>query len=68
MPWLSTVHVFSWWPSNTRLPLTGRESLWRPVLNRLSTEPREINALLEFVADDSLTQFSTDAKSLHNWV
>ena len=68
MPWLSTVHVFSWWPSNTRLPLTGRESLWRPVLDRLSTEPREINALLEFVADDSLTQFSTDAKSLHNWV
>ncbi|GAA3555725.1 sugar phosphate isomerase/epimerase family protein [Kribbella ginsengisoli] len=68
MPWLSTVHVFSWWPSNNRLPLSGRESLWRPVLDRLSKEPREINALLEFVADDSVDQFSTDAAQLHNWI
>ncbi|GAB3816143.1 TIM barrel protein [Kribbella italica] len=68
MPWLSTVHVFSWWPSNHRLPLTGRESLWRPVLQRLAREDREINALLEFVADDSTTQLATDAASLHAWV
>jgi 3-dehydroshikimate dehydratase len=68
MPWLSTVHVFSWWPSNNRLPLAARESLWRPVLDRLSKEPRQINALLEFVADDSLDQFSTDAAQLHNWL
>jgi 3-dehydroshikimate dehydratase len=68
MPWLSTVHVFSWWPSNTRLPLAARESLWRPVLDRLAAEPREINALLEFVADDSVSQFTTDAADLHSWV
>ena len=68
MPWLSTVHVFSWWPSNTRLPLAARESLWRPVLDRLAAEPREINALLEFVADDSVSQFTTDAANLHSWV
>jgi hypothetical protein len=68
MPWLSTVHVFSWWPSNTRLPLAARESLWRPVLDRLAAEPREINALLEFVADDSVTQLTTDAADLHSWV
>jgi len=68
MPWLSTVHVFSWWPSDTRLPLAARESLWRPVLERLAGEPREINALLEFVADDSVYQFATDAADLHSWV
>ncbi len=68
MPWLSTVHVFSWWPSNTRLPLAARASLWRPVLDRLAAEPREINALLEFVADDSQDQFAKDAADLHSWV
>jgi hypothetical protein len=68
MPWLSTVHVFSWWPSNNRLPLAARESLWRPVLDRLAAEPREINALLEFVADDSTEQFTQDAADLHSWV
>ena len=68
MPWLSTVHVFSWWPSNNRLPLAARESLWRPALDRLAAEPREINALLEFVADDSVAQLTTDAANLHSWV
>jgi hypothetical protein len=68
MPWLSTVHVFSWWPSNTRLPLAARASLWRPVLDRLAAEPREINALLEFVADDSPEQLAKDAADLHSWV
>lgn len=67
MPWLSTVHVFSWGPSNNRRPLAARESLWRPVLNRLAAEPREINALLEFVADDSPEQFATDAAHLRSW-
>jgi 3-dehydroshikimate dehydratase len=68
MPWLTTVHVFSWWPSNTRLPLAARESLWRPVLDRLAAEPREINALLEFVAEDSPDQLAKDAADLHSWV
>jgi 3-dehydroshikimate dehydratase len=68
MPWLSTVHVFSWWPSNTRLPLAARESLWRRVLDRLAADPREINALLEFVADDSPEQLAKDAADLHSWV
>ena len=68
MPWLSTVHVFSWWPANTRLPLAARESLWRPVLDRLAAEPREINALLEFVADDSPEQLAKDAADLHSWI
>lgn len=68
MPWLTTVHVFSWWPSNTRLPLSGRESLWRPVLNRLAAEDREINALLEFVADDSPDRLAKDAADLHSWI
>jgi sugar phosphate isomerase/epimerase len=68
MPWLSTVHVFSWWPADNRLPLAARKSLWRPVLNRLAAEPREINALLEFVADDSVDQFAADAADLHAWV
>jgi 3-dehydroshikimate dehydratase len=48
--------------------LAARESLWRPVLDRLAAEPREINALLEFVADDSPEQLTKDAADLHSWV
>jgi sugar phosphate isomerase/epimerase len=68
IPWLSSVHVFSWWPADHRLPLAGRQTLWRPVLQRLAAESREINALLEFVADDSVDQFAADAADLHSWV
>jgi hypothetical protein len=50
------------------LPLAARKSLWRPVLDRLAAEPREINALLEFVAHDSVDQFAADAADLHTWV
>lgn len=68
LPWLSSVHVFSWWPADHRLPLAGRQTLWRPVLQRLAAESREINALLEFVADDSVDRFAADAADLHSWV
>jgi len=68
MPWLVTVHVFSWWPADTRLPLAARDSLWQAVLGRLAAEPREINALLEFVVDDSVDQLAIDAADLHGWL
>lgn len=68
MPWLRSVHVYSWWPVAQRRPLAARESLWRPVLDRLAAADREIDAALESVADDSVDQLATDADQLHAWL
>src|SRR5690606_35881986 len=48
-PWLSALHVFSWWPRDERLPLAARESLWTRALAFAGTLPSVTDALLEFV-------------------
>ncbi len=68
LPWLTTVHVFSWDPDGTRRPLATRESLWRQVLAKLAADPRELNALLEFVPDNNPEQLVKDAADLHAWL
>nr|WP_238355345.1 TIM barrel protein [Kribbella sandramycini] len=68
LPWLVSVHVFSWEPDGARRPLATRESLWRQVLHRLQNDPREINALLEFVEDNKPEQLLTDAADLNSWL
>lgn len=49
--WVSTVHVFSWWPGSTRLPLSRRTDLWGEAL-ALANALRVTDALLEFVPGD----------------
>jgi 3-dehydroshikimate dehydratase len=61
LPWLAAVHVFSWWPTEQRLPLDGRVSLWRDVFRRV----RGMDTLLEFVSDDDPANVVRDAGTLH---
>lgn len=67
-PWVSTVHVFSWWPDSERLPLEGRSELWLRVMPYLRTLPRVTDALLEFVPDDDPTVLPREAETLRRWL
>jgi len=64
LPWVSAVHVFSWWPTTERLPLQHRAPLWRQVFSLLHRSGRGYDALLEFVAGDSPERLATDAQTL----
>lgn len=62
LPHLSTVHVFSWWPTSERHPLDHRKALWRRVFDALGDADHD--ALLEFVLDDEPDQVVADAQTL----
>lgn len=49
---VSGVHVFSWWPGNTRHRLARRADLWRQVFAVLHARGGTTDALLEFVPGD----------------
>ncbi len=59
---VTAVHVFSWWPGNSRLPLAAREDLWSAVLRRV--HGRGIEALLEFVPGDDPAVLDREAATL----
>ena len=64
-PWLCNVHVFHWLAEpKTRLPLVQGVPLWHQYFAKIRTVARDLNALLEFVADDSLEAFAEDARTL----
>ena len=67
-PWLSAVHVFSWWPDSERLPLDGRSDLWQRVLTAVQILPRVTDALLEFVPDDDPSLLPREAATLRRWL
>lgn len=58
------VHVYSWWPDTQRLPLAGRRSLWDEVFTEIQRYERDVDALLEFVADDAPANVVRDAGTL----
>ncbi|MCZ2404596.1 sugar phosphate isomerase/epimerase [Paenarthrobacter sp. Z7-10] len=58
------VHAFSWWPETERLPLSGRSQLWHEASGALRSTGRNLDVLLEFVADDSPAQLLRDAAYL----
>lgn len=61
----SAVHVFSWWPFDTRLRLSARESLWHPLFVAASAQPvPPRDALLEFVVDDDPALLAAEAATL----
>jgi hypothetical protein len=64
LPWVSAVHVFSWWPMSERLALLERAALWRQVFGLLHGTGRSFDALLEFVPGDSADQLAEDARTL----
>lgn len=61
---VSTVHVFSWWPGGTRLPLAERSDLWREALTVLDADEHDHDALLEFVPQDDPTLLEREARTL----
>lgn len=66
---VSAVHVFSWWPTIERLPLSARESLWRAFVHEAclaARTPRD--ALLEFVPDDDIDVLAREAQTLRDYL
>lgn len=51
LPWLQAIHLFSWLPDGTRLPLADRRPLWESLLRHVPQCDR-IRLLLEFVPGD----------------
>lgn len=64
LPRCSTVHVFSWWPRNERLPLAERSELWRGAFEILAGEGSDRDALLEFVPGDDPALLPREAETL----
>lgn len=60
------LHVFAWEQDSSRLALRDRTEYWRTCLNALpqSEWGKQDFAMLEFVRDDSVQQFSADADTL----
>lgn len=68
LPFLSGVHVFSWWPGATRLRLDARSDLWSAVVELLVAEAPPCDLLLEFVPDDDPELVVADAGTLRDLV
>jgi 3-dehydroshikimate dehydratase len=64
VPVLAGVHVFSWWPGTTRLPLAARADLWTATLDLLVAEAEPCDLLLEFVPYDDSTLVPREADTL----
>ena len=67
LPYLVTVHVFSWSKSGVRFPLSWLNGRWKrfeAILHAANCQP---NHVLEFVRADSPKQFKKDAKTLRSW-
>jgi 3-dehydroshikimate dehydratase len=60
LPHVPAVHVFSWWPGDTRLRLAARRSLWERVFAHF----RDGDALLEFVPSDDPELVVAEAEEL----
>ena len=66
---VSAVHVFSWWPTTERRPLTFRDGLWRSFAAAAAdtAEPPR-DALLEFVPDDDPARLPAEAAALRRYL
>ena len=66
--YVSTIHVFSWWPRTERLPLSERSELWRRVFAELAESGRDHDVLLEFVPDDAPEVLAREAATLRQLI
>jgi len=55
------LHVFSWWPGRTRLPLAARSQLWQAVFASVC---RPMDALLEFLPDNDPELLAAESATL----
>lgn len=65
---LMGIHCFSWWPQAERLPLEARAELWRGAFGIAREAGRDLDVMLEFVADDSPENLLSDAAALRGWL
>lgn len=65
-PYLSEVHVFSWDINNVRFPLDEKEKEWKAFIKELGET--ETDYIMEFVKDDSETQFIDDVVAIKKWL
>lgn len=68
LPVLTGVHVFSWWPGTTRIPLAARADLWTAALDLLVAEAEPCDLLLEFVPHDDSALVSREAETLRHLI
>lgn len=71
LPRVTHLHVFSWQPDYTRVPLDEGPPLWPEALRRAAATPSPFGsriAFLEFVRDDDPAQLRADAATLHRWL
>lgn len=64
LPRVSTIHVFSWWPTHERHRLAERSELWSAAFTILAAEGSDRDALLEFVPDDDPALLESEARTL----
>ena len=67
LPHASAVHVFSWFPGQSRRELSFRQAMWRPVI-ATATAAGIPDALLEFVPGDDPALVSGEAETLREWI
>lgn len=65
---VSAVHIFSWWPGTTRVPVADRPDLWTAALDLVGTQDRDIDLLLEFVPDDDPALLAREAATVRGWI
>ncbi len=68
LPMVVAVHVFSWWPGATRLPLADRAHLWQGALDLLCATTAPLDLLLEFVPDDDPALLARETRVLQHWL
>lgn len=65
-PYIRNIHVFSW-NGTQRLALADGAEKWHACLDEIRKLPGEHRLMMEFVRDDSPTQFFEDAACLARW-
>lgn len=66
LPHVVGVHCFSWGPEAERRPLRSRKQLWQAVSDVLRGNGKDMDVMMEFVADDLPENVLDDAAFLHS--
>lgn len=68
-PHLENIHAFSWdEETGERLPLLAMKEKWIELLKEIASAQGDRYILLEFVKDDSIENFFSDAETLKGWI
>lgn len=67
LPYVSTVHVFSW-KEKEMFPLADHTEQWQAYIDVLSADCRDHAMLMEFVPHGTKEEFIRDAKVLNGWI